>query len=90
MFEQMTEHADEMERQLADARDLFESSKRARKSLSDACDSLQAKLTEAREQRDMFAEALQSCVDAGGNFGDLLAAARGAKSALAAVKGGSQ
>ena len=70
-----------LERELAEARDILKDS-------VTRGDAYMWAMDEAREQRDRLAEALQSCVDAGGNFGDLLAAARDAKSALASVKGG--
>lgn len=55
--------ARQLERELAEAQILFELSKSARKSLSDACDSLQTEIRELKQQRDRLAEAIKKALN---------------------------
>jgi chromosome segregation ATPase len=57
-YSELYEKSCRLERELAKVRSLFESSKVARKSLRDACDSLQAEIREVTQERDEAREKL--------------------------------
>lgn len=64
-LEKLYDHAKDLERQRDEALKLFISSKRARASLSKACDSLQKELRETKRERDEAREALEYIAHAG-------------------------
>lgn len=73
------DYVQELERERDEARKLFQSSKRARASLSEACDYLQRELAEARGQRDRLAEVIEAA--------SVLIAAKGRHNTMLAYDG---